>query len=492
VFLDALQTVKRQRKTNLVVSGVEHSRSALQGVIEGKLLTAARAIHSDFLDVNRFPVDAVVGNPPYVRLRHLPEDEASRALSRAKEVLGKPMDPSGSLWMPFVLHAMRFLTPGGRLAFVLPYDLTYVRYARPLWEALGKQFGSLRVARVRERLFPEILQEVVVLYADEFGNSTKEIQFETFDTCDNFLANRPRTSSVLQVDHVVKGRRVFVEALIPAALRAMIDDVVMSKTVPVGELAKIRIGYVSGDKKFFHPDSDVVDKFGLDKASLRAVLTSSRQLRNRGVTTSSCDAQSLFLPPADGPLTSGDRDYVAHGVTKGVAKRYKCQVRKPWFHVPGVTIPELVFPVFAQRPLVLLNDAQLAVSNSLLCGYLDDPTTAESFLAGWYTSLTVLQLELNVHALGGGVLVLVPREVSNMRIVPDAPASPSTLNVLDERVAAGDLDGAFEYGDQNVLAGSLGLSKDELAMIAQGCEDLARWRTSAAARAPEVEEAAKA
>ena len=60
-------------------------------------------------------------------------------------MMNQMMDPSGSLWMPFLLHAMRFLSIGGRLSFVLPYEFTYVRYARPLWGMLRDKFGSLRV-----------------------------------------------------------------------------------------------------------------------------------------------------------------------------------------------------------------------------------------------------------------------------------------------------------------------------------------------------------
>jgi adenine-specific DNA-methyltransferase len=109
------------------MTGVECSPETLRNVVEQGLLEPARAICSDFLAVTPFPVQAVIGNPPYVRLRHAPADEAERALQRAAEALGERMDPSGSVWMPFVLHASRFLTPGGRLAYVLPYDITYRR-----------------------------------------------------------------------------------------------------------------------------------------------------------------------------------------------------------------------------------------------------------------------------------------------------------------------------------------------------------------------------
>jgi adenine-specific DNA-methyltransferase len=176
-------------------------------------LEPARAICSDFLAVTPFPVQAVIGNPPYVRLRHAPADEAERALQRAEEALGEKMDPSGSVWMPFVLHASRFPTPGGRLAYVLPYDITYRRYARVLWEFLGKRFGSLRVVRVGERIFPDILQEAVLLYADDYGASTDTIRYDVFDTRARFLEGKPTLHDDIPLADVVAGERRFTEAL---------------------------------------------------------------------------------------------------------------------------------------------------------------------------------------------------------------------------------------------------------------------------------------
>ena len=67
----------------------------------------------DFLSVTPFPVNAVIGNPPYVRLRNLPDDQKERGLKAAASVMEQPMEPSGSVWMPFVLHSMRFLVMGG-------------------------------------------------------------------------------------------------------------------------------------------------------------------------------------------------------------------------------------------------------------------------------------------------------------------------------------------------------------------------------------------
>jgi adenine-specific DNA-methyltransferase len=472
VFAAAIREVASGRDC-VRITGVEHSRDALGRVVSLGLIDEEDAIRSDFLAVKPFGVDAVLGNPPYVRLRNLPSAESKRALRVAKAALGENMDSSGSLWMPFVLHATQFLRPGGRLAFVLPYDLTYVRYARPLWRFLGENFESLAVARARERLFPEILQETVILFAEGRGGSTDHVTFETFETADQFDAGSPTHSTELSLAGIASGERLFATALLPRTARELLDDIT-SALMPISDVADIRIGYVSGDKDFFHPSRDTVTEFSLPSRQLRPTLTASRQLTGKGLLTSGCSPDQLYLPDPE-KLSVEDREYLAYGHSRGVADRYKCRIRDPWYLVPGVRVPDVVFPVFTEQPLMLINDARAFASNSLVCGYLLDAHHPEALARSWYTSLTRLQMELNVHSLGGGVFVLVPNEVSAIRVVPPR-RNRRQFARMHKALLAGDFDSAVKVGDEGLLAPSLSLDRADLETIRDACSVLASWR----------------
>jgi adenine-specific DNA-methyltransferase len=475
--------VRAVRGRGLETWAVELAADTFTAAVDSGLIDADHAVRGDFLGVPPFPVDAVIGNPPYVRLRHLPRHEARRAAAVAKGVLGSPMQPSGSIWMPFVLHASRFLRPGGCMALVLPFDATYVRYARPLWRFLADSFSELRVVRVHERVFPEILQDVVMLLAGGLGGATPTIELEAYERVRDLVAGRPLTSSRVAVDCVVAGERPFVEALLPPELRLLLSDRLRETTVTARELVKFRIGYVSGDKRFFHPDESTVRRFGLPSRHLLPALTSSRQLRGAGVRTSgvpSPGAGSLYLPEP-GSLESGERAYIAQGHAAGVSRRYKCRVRAPWFLTPGVEIPDVVLPVFAEAPVLLDNDVGYAASNSLLCGYLRPGVTAASVLARWYTSLTLLQIELEVHSLGGGVRVFVPNEAGAIRLPARARASPHLLQRADALVRGGAVAAAYRTGDEPVLERQLALSPAEIELIRHGIAVLAWWRNSSRA-----------
>ena len=49
------------------------------------------------------------------------------------------------------------------------------------------------------------------------------------------------------------------------------------------------------------------------------------------------------------------------------------------------------------------------------------PTAGSRLVSSWYSPLTLLSAELEVHSLGGGVMVAVPREADAIRILyPDS------------------------------------------------------------------------
>lgn len=470
------------------VYGVEIDEAAYGRVLRRGLLQADRAHLGDFLlaDPGRPPFPraftAVVGNPPYVRIRRLPRQAAARALQIAAAVMGEPMSPSGSLWMPFVLQSCRFLAPGGRLAFVLPYELTYVQYARPLWRYLKGRFGQLRCVRVRDRLFPGLSQDVVLLLADSFGDSTEAVAFEAYADLDALLDGRPERTADIPVDDVVAGDRPFLRALLPSELQALLTSPRLTGRLSrLGQLCRFGIGYVAGDKRFFHLSAEEARDRGIPPAHLRPALTSGRALRGIGVFTGSIpEDRRLYLydPPADpDALTAADLRYLAVGEAAGVHLRYKCRIREPWYRVPGLQQPDLLLSVFSERPVMVVNDGGFLASNSLLCGRAAPGTDPAAVVAAWYNSLTLLSCETEIHSLGGGVLILIPGE-ANKVLVPRLDRAPSGyLDELDRLLRRrGGVDDAVARGDEAILVGELGLTRGEVSLIRGGVETLRRWR----------------
>ena len=91
----------------------------------------------DFMDFRATTkINAIIGNPPYISLKNLKAEEREKAIQLVS-FYGLNMQTSGSLWMPFIIHSTELLEQNGKLGFVLPYEITHVRYAFDLWKYLS-------------------------------------------------------------------------------------------------------------------------------------------------------------------------------------------------------------------------------------------------------------------------------------------------------------------------------------------------------------------
>ena len=152
-------------------------------------------------------------------------------------------------------------------------------------------------------------------------------------------------------------------------------------------------------------------------------------------------------------MSPGDLEYIDFGEEIGVQTSHKTSGRNPWYEIPGIVIPDLMLTVFGELPRLLVNDASLPASNSILIGRFKVPFPADEFLMLWYSSVTRLGIELSVHSLGGGVLVLVPREGDAVMMPKPIgkKVSKSLLMKLKNSLQRNDMVSAYEVGDEYLI-----------------------------------------
>lgn len=478
-FIDAaLERLEELGGSKQNLFAVEVHQETYQNFLSNQSINPENFVNADFLSVEScFPIDTVIGNPPYVRLRHLDISSARLAIART-EAAGVKMTRDGSLWMPFTVHACSFLKPGGRLALVLPFEITHVKYAIPLWEFFSRSFEHITVIRTHEDLFPGIEEETVLLLAENYTKTTDFVQHRVYLTHHDLLNNVPYRLAAIPLETIYHRQKPFVKSLLEPDLRHLLSDLACyGTTVPLQAICKFKIGYVTGDKHFFHPDRDIKKKYGLPPSNLINTVKNSRQLRGRGLFLSDPVSEtSLYYPVA---ITAEDRSYIKFGEKTGINNRYKCKARHPWYLTPGIEIPDVILTVFSETPILVLNSAGFAASNSLLCGFLKDPATnPEDFACRWYNSLVLLSIELNIHSLGGGVLVLIPGEVNNLLFPAISPGKGkhAFLKKIDSCLKAEQTAKAYQAGDQFLLQNCLGLTPGQIELIKNGIATLQHWR----------------
>ena len=119
-FINAIRNVSANLgRTPPKMIGVEIDDHVFDRATATGIISRSDAIKDDFLRVSPMLVDAVIGNPPYVRLRNMNRNESKVALDVMGN-LGVKMDPSGSVWMPFVAHFRFFFAARRTVSFRYP------------------------------------------------------------------------------------------------------------------------------------------------------------------------------------------------------------------------------------------------------------------------------------------------------------------------------------------------------------------------------------
>ena len=440
-------------------------------VSKGLLAQEGGLFDKSFFDLPICPAyDCVIGNPPYVRLRAMETEESNQLRRIAEDIQGTKIGEESSEWLPFLIKATSHLKNYGNIGFVLPFDFTYVKYARATWAYLSKLFSRIEVVRIRERVFDGILQDVVLFFAFYKSGNTDCVQYRCYESKADLINDCPSVNSEISISAIVRGDRVFQEALVNSDLLSILKD--SKEILPAGSEAQFHIGYVCGNKDFFHPSEETVKEFCIPEKSLIRSAVSSRQLGSSGVNTSTEKCGQWLWIPRDKPTVS-EQDYIAYGESQRVHEGYKCRVRKPWWKVPGVAIPDLIMSVFGESPRLMINDANWAISNSLLGVFLNTGITGASFCASWYTPLTLLSVELEIHSLGGGVLIAVPREASRILKLSSAFGGAQDLAEIDNCLRSKRVDDAYSYGAKQV---STVLGNEALDMILTSLARIRRWR----------------
>jgi tRNA1(Val) A37 N6-methylase TrmN6 len=434
-------------------------------------------------------VDAIIGNPPYIRYQAFSGAPRAQALGRARDA-GVALTQLASSWAHFVVHATAFLRRGGRLALLLPAELIHASYAAPLRRHLRASFREVHVISFRTAVFPGAQEAVVVLLASGRGEPHERLGLVDLGSAGE-LADLE--GALRRAEHFAPGvdpaKWVRGYAASPAA--ACLERLRAGGLyVPLARVGKASVGFVSGANEFFVLSQPEAAALALPAASLRPALIRARQLAGLWIAPGDVLALReggerclLWLPGPE--LTGPERDRVRRGEEAGVASRYKCRVRSPWWLVPGVVAPDAFLTYMSDAvPRLCLNEAGAVAANTLLTVRLPGvpPPLRRAFATAFHGSATLLSCERTGRSYGGGVLKLEPSEAD--RILVPSPelvaARVEALCALSDRLreglaAGGDrLARALRAVDAVVLEAA-GARPDEI-------EQLAAARAEAAAR----------
>lgn len=498
VFLRAASDMGRGRREIFGVELDDTTHATVDADLNGKPgISASRLIRADFFEVDpaQLPaMDAVVGNPPFVRYQRFTGAAREIALLRAKQA-GVTLPKSTSSWAPFLIHAVQFIKEGGRLGMVLPMELGYASYAKPVLAHLAKNFRRLQILAFRKALFPSISEDVVVVLATDKGPSTGSMAAASLHDLEDAksLLDFDADEDGVDIAGFLRGHRRLAEFFLPETTRELYAHVeAAGLACRLRKLADVGIGYVSGNNHFFHPDRTTQTAWKIPQRYLKRAVFNGSAFTGLEFTEAdwekTCAQKAaghlLALPEDENALPSGVRSYLESGRSIGVDKAYKCAARRAWHVVPQVYQAEGFLTYMSGMQTRLVANAAYAVApNTLHLVRLHRDATMGIYeiAARWHTSLTQLSAEIEGHALGGGMLKLEPREAGRV-LIPEGHAptvlTEDTAREFDALLRQGKISCVRDLADRIFLRDELGLSATDAKRLAEGALSLRNRRIS--------------
>ncbi len=444
----------------------------------------AHLVASDFFavptpDVSDSPlpfVDAVVGNPPFIRYQEHVGDSRRMSVEAAFKQ-GVRLSGLASSWAASLAHAAGFLKPEGRLAMVLPAELLTVGYAEPIRTWLRKRFGQVNLVVFEHVQFEDALVDVVLLLAEGSGGCESFALWHV-DNAEDLAQIRP--AGQLDVTPSASGK--WTDILIPSAQRGLYREVIAESFTTLGEYGSPVLGSVTGANKFFAITDATREQYGFGESQLVKISPpGTRHLRGATFTAQQWNdlrdsgERVWLLRPDPDDMTPGRIEYTQLGEALGVDQAYKCQIRTPWWRPPVSTTPDLFFTYMSHNyPRLISNKAKVAFLNSMHGVRLNSEAPAiasEALPFMCLNSVTMLGAEINGRSYGGGILKMEPREAASLPLPSVevmerawAELKPQKAT-LDRQLQSGRWTEVAKRVDVAVLGVGAGLGIDEISQL---------------------------
>lgn len=433
-------------------------------------------------------VDAVIGNPPFVRYQqHIGQER--KLAQQAALAQGVRLSGLASSWAALLVHACGFLKPDGRLAMVLPAELLSVGYAEPVRRWLKRRFKAAHLVMFERLQFEDALEKVVLVLARGTGGCSAFtlVPVEGADDLPGIRMFGPMHLNVAPAD---EGK--WTDFLLPVEQRQLFDRVVADHFVPLAEYGTPSLGTVTGNNHFFCLTEKTRCDFEIDERHLlRISPPGTRHLKGLSLTRRDWErlrdeGEAVWLLAPEEDTDPGLRRYLRRGRSDNVHEAYKCRIREPWYRPPAVSPPDLFFTYMSHRyPRVVANSAGVTFVNSMHGIRLHEhaPRSAVHALPLLLlNSVTMMGAEVFGRSYGGGILKMEPREAASLPVpAPDVlKAAWSRLKQdrakLDRQLREGLWAAVVKRVDEALLTGAAGIAEEKTRQLFEAARSLREHR----------------
>lgn len=425
-------------------------------------LSFPNLIYDNFFSLEFPKVDAIIGNPPYVRRQYISDiDGLKRSISEKQPEIAKNLSRMTDLYVYFLIRASNYLKDGGRLAVIVADSWLGANYGAEFKEFLKQNFEIQRLVSFDRKVFDVDVRAIMLL-------ATKRRKIKKSSNVDfvrmknglpvQFLENRIdalRAHEDVSVFSIQQNyldinqiwQRYFSDADI---LHELSSHHMMTH---FEELAKTRIGIQTLAKEFFVLTPDFIRKQEIEDEYVVPMIHSIRTVANMVVERGSPTTYHLFYCGKTQKELTGTNAlrHILRGEATTVPVRGKNQTvvgyhmkeriqrdhRLYWYDLTQelkrrgnatILIPRLIY----KNLTIVWNKAQYVPGELFIEFILPEQSIAdtEAYLAILSSSIMEIMIRSQAHVYGGGTYNISPGLIKKAPLLDLRKVSPENRQRL--------------------------------------------------------------
>ncbi|MCK4403746.1 MAG: N-6 DNA methylase, partial [candidate division Zixibacteria bacterium] len=339
-----------------------------------------KKISSKLVKVKVPDMNAVVGNPPYIRQEKIEGKDHIRSVIekewgnfRVTNQTGISIGSQADIYVYFFIHGARFLKEGGRLGFVTSNSWLDVRYGAGLQKFFLDNFKIIAVIESKvERSFAKADINTAITIVERCSDKRKRdnnlVRFvvlkekmdnlipkdgdkDRFLACENLISKITRSKKLHEDSQIrvlpKKQKELYQEGIEDKVyvgskwggkyLRApdiffKILDKGKDLFVPLKDVAEVRRGFTTGANDFFYLTDEHIKAHKIEKEFLKPLIKSPRESRKILISAKDIRYKVLLVHEEKQQLRRTNvLKYIYWGEEKEIHKRPTCSPRPRWY-----------------------------------------------------------------------------------------------------------------------------------------------------------------
>lgn len=387
--------------------------------------------------------DRIVGNPPFLSIKTLPLS-LQRTAQEILDLSDEPIGRGSNIWYAFVLASLRLLKKGGCLAFVLPSASEFANYSSAIREAMSKTFASLEIYRCARPLFKDVQEGTVVAVARGYQIPPCLVRRRRFTTKEGLLQG-------LSTSGQLNGHKC--PARTPRA---------GGSSTTLASIAKIRLGGVTGDARYFLMNERRREELDLPEEALTPIVSKAKHLRShcidrQGWTDLKVAGERIWLfnPSPELVKKGKTKKYVTLTPDAGGCNKeaYKVSIRAPWYCTPLPQTADAFLSGMSQSgPWLCVNEMRkLNATNTLYVVSFETRTREHWYMwaLAMLSSIAQKQIQRIGRRYADGLVKYEPGQLGEIQLpkLRDDEDYRSLYRCAVRLLIAGDSRGAKDIAD---------------------------------------------